>query len=175
MKRQIARILGLMLAVVLFCGLTPTALAHNASAVSLGGTYVQFSYSDGTLIKGAKIVVQDSNGETLGAGKTDSNGIYNYADYEGSAFKIIMNDGEGHMVEYTVPEQTPPITDQTQVEDDAPPAAGEPNQNTPAEDAAPPAAPANGGMSMGTIIAIVVVVVAAVVIAIFFSKRTKQK
>ena len=168
MKKKLIRALALMVVLILGSGNLTTALAHNALAESLGGTYVQFSYSDGTAIKGAKIVVQDADGEALGAGKTDSDGIYNYADYEGKAAKIIMNDGEGHLVEYDVPEETPPVTDRTPVEEDSTPEdaqAAEPS----------PAPAASGGMNPGTIAAAAGVVIAAVVIAVFFSRRSKQK
>jgi len=165
MKRLLSRITVLMVSLLACTGmLLTTAAAHSCLATELGGTYVQFSYSDGTLIKGAKIIVQDAAGETLGTDKTNSNGVYNYADYADTAAKVIMNDGEGHVFEYEVPDEIPPVTDQTPVEDDAAPAETE-----------PAAAPAGGGMSAGTIAAVVVVVVAAVAIAVLFSKRGKKK
>ncbi len=147
MKKKLIRALALMVVLILGSGNLTTALAHNALA---------------------KIVVQDADGEALGAGKTDSDGIYNYADYEGTAAKIIMNDGEGHLVEYDVPEETPPVTDRTPVEEDSTPEdaqAAEPS----------PAPAASGGMNPGTIAAAAGVVIAAVVIAVFFSRRSKQK
>lgn len=171
MRKQLARILTLTAVLALCAGMLLTASAHNAVADPLGGTYVRFSYSDGTPIKGAKIVVQDAGGASLGAGKTTSEGIYDYAEYEGTAARIIMNDGEGHAVEYEVPEETPPVTDQTPAGDgEAVPAEG-----ADAQPAQAPASSAGGGMSGGTIAAVVVVIAAAAVVAVLFSKRTKRK
>lgn len=172
MKKQIARTLALVLILGVLSGGLLSASAHNVLVESLGGTYLLYSYSDGTLVKGAKIIIQDENGEALGADKTTSEGLYNYAEYEGTAAKIIMNDGEGHVAEYEVPDETPPVTDRTPVEPE-----GE-GTGAPAEESAPPEQPApvpSSGMSAGTIAAVVVVVVAAVVVALFFSKRGKKK
>ena len=51
MKKKLIRALALMVVLILGSGNLTTALAHNALAESLGGTYVQFSYSAGPAIK----------------------------------------------------------------------------------------------------------------------------
>ena len=181
MKRIPRTILTLALAVILCMSLCMAAFAHSLTIESLGGTYVSFCYSDGTPCKGAKIIVQDASGAALGSGKTTSQGIYNYAEYEGTAAKIVMNDGEGHVGEYEVPAVTPEVTDRTPVEKTGDAAAAAPadtgeNADASASTAEESAAPASsGGMSAGTIAAVVVVVVALLAIAFLAAKRSRKK
>lgn len=90
-----------------------TAYAHACYVNELGGTYLQFTFSGGALISGARITVYDADGNQIGVGKTDSQGIYSYEKLIDNASKITMNDGQGHSVSYTVPDEIPPITDKT--------------------------------------------------------------
>ena len=77
--------------------------AHYALAESAGGTLVKFMFSDGTTVKGARIIVYDANQEQIGKGKVDKEGIFDYAEYAGTAAALYMNDGEGHSVTYEIP------------------------------------------------------------------------
>lgn len=162
--------------------------AHACTVESLGGTYIRFAYSDGTIMNGAKIIVKNAGGETIGTGKTDRTGTYDYAEFVGSAAEIMVNDGEGHALSYEVPAEVPPVTDQTPVKEETPAAQPE---SAPAEEnetvtnteptvSAPAPAPApeastGSGMSGGTIAAVVIVVAAAAAIAVLFAKRGKAK
>ena len=85
-----------------FC-LASIASAHAALAESAGGTLVKFMFSDGTTVKGARIIVYDANQEQIGKGKVDKEGIFDYAEYAGTAATLYMNDGEGHSVTYEIP------------------------------------------------------------------------
>ena len=85
-----------------FC-LASIASAHAALAESAGGTLVKFMFSDGTTVKGARIIVYDANQEQIGKGKVDKEGIFDYAEYAGTAAALYMNDGEGHSVTYEIP------------------------------------------------------------------------
>ena len=188
MKRTARIIVMLVLTAALMLSFAVVAYAHACLVEELGGTYLKFSYSDGTVMKGAKIIVKDAAGETLGTGKTDKEGIYNYQEYADSAAAIVVNDGEGHMLEYTVPDEIPPVTDSTPVPKED---AGDKPGETPAEEpgktpeekpaeipAEEPAAAedsASGGMDTGTIVAVIIVVVAALAIALLFAKRSKAK
>ena len=60
-------------------------------------------FSDGTTVKGARIIVYDANQEQIGKGKVDKEGIFDYAEYAGTAAALYMNDGEGHSVTYEIP------------------------------------------------------------------------
>ena len=93
--------------VMLVCLSTQIVLAHACSYVELGGTKIQFIFSDGTPMSGAKIIVTGADEERLGTGITSKEGIYDYVDYAGAAVSIAANDGEGHMCTYEVPEILP--------------------------------------------------------------------
>ena len=166
MKRSAKTLILLLLTVALVLGVSAAAWAHACVVEELGGTYLQFSYSDETPMNGAKIIVKDSGGETIGTDKTSKEGIYSYEEFVGQAATVVVNDGEGHMLEYEVPAEIPPVTDATPVPEEAAEAADA------ADDAADEAA---GGMSGGTIGAIVAVVAAALIIALLFAKRGKKK
>ena len=166
MKRSAKTLILLLLTVALVLGVSAAAWAHACVVEELGGTYLQFSYSDETPMNGAKIIVKDSGGETIGTDKTSKEGIYSYEEFVGQAAVVVVNDGEGHMLEYEVPAEIPPVTDATPVPEEAAEAADA------ADDAADEAA---GGMSGGAIGAIVAVVAAALIIALLFAKRGKKK
>ncbi|MCR4963719.1 MAG: hypothetical protein K6B40_07565 [Firmicutes bacterium] len=165
MKKSIQLTLVLLLAAVLVLGLSAAAWAHACVVEELGGAYLQFSYSDGTAMNGAKVIIQDAGGATLGTDKTSREGVYSYEEFAGQAAKVVVNDGEGHVVEYEVPAEMPPVTDAT-------PAAE-------AGDAADTAVDATGGAGSGmngvAIAGIAAVVAAAVIIALLFAKRGKKK
>lgn len=191
MKKRMKTLLALAVVLVLCLSCCLGAFAHSLTIESLGGTYVSFSYSDGTVCKGAKIIVQDASGATIGSGKTNSSGVYNYAEFEGTAAKIVMNDGEGHVGDYVVPEVTPEITDRTPVEKteapaektDTAPATTETTADTaPVEtivsaptETASSASTSSGGMSAGTIVAVIIVVAVLVAIAVLTAMRSKKK
>ena len=102
-KRKTTAALSLVLVCLLSLLFTTTVYGHAATAESVGGTLVKFSYSDGTVINGARILVYDASGEQIGKGKTDKEGIFDYAEYAGQAASLYMNDGEGHAVTYEIP------------------------------------------------------------------------
>ena len=161
MKRSTKTLILLLLVTVLVLGVATVALAHACVVEELGGTYLKFSYSDETPMNGAKIIVKDANGETLGTDKTSKEGIYSFEEFADNAATVVVNDGEGHMLEYEVPAELPPITDATPIAEEAAPAETEDAETS------------SGGMSGGTIAAIVAVVAAALVIALFFGKKKK--
>lgn len=163
MKRSAKTLVLLLLVTVLVLGIATAALAHACVVEELGGTYLRFSYSDGTVMSGAKIIVKDSSGETVGTSKTDKDGVYSYEEFADAAASVVVNDGEGHVLEYEIPAELPPVTDATPVpEEEAAPEEAEP-------------ASGSGGMSGGTIAAVIAVVAAALVIALLFAKRGKGK
>ena len=92
----------LLVCMLCFC-MASIASAHAALAESAGGTLVKFMFSDGTTVKGARIIVYDANQEQIGKGKVDKEGIFDYAEYAGTAATLYMNDGEGHSVTYEIP------------------------------------------------------------------------
>lgn len=109
MKHLRGKIAAVSILILLVCLiLNQRVSAHACKAESMGGTVVKFFYSDGTPVKGARILIKDSSGETVGTGKTAADGTYDYADFTGKAAVIYMNDGEGHAVEYEIPAETPP-------------------------------------------------------------------
>lgn len=160
MKRSAKTLTLLLLTVALVLGVSAAAWAHACVVEELGGTYLQFSYSDETPMNGAKIIVKDSGGETIGTDKTSKEGIYSYEEFVGQAAVVVVNDGEGHMLEYEVPAEIPPVTDATPAPEEAADAAE---------------AADGGGMSGGAIGAVVAVVAAALIIALLFAKRGKKK
>lgn len=160
MKRSAKTLTLLLLTVALVLGVSAAAWAHACVVEELGGTYLQFSYSDETPMNGAKIIVKDSGGETIGTDKTSKEGIYSYEEFVGQAAAVVVNDGEGHVLEYEVPAEIPPVTDATPAPEEAADAAE---------------AADGGGMSGGAIGAVVAVVAAALIIALLFAKRGKKK
>ena len=165
MKRSAKTLTLLLLTVALVLGVSAAAWAHACVVEELGGTYLQFSYSDETPMNGAKIIVKDSNGETIGTDKTSKEGIYSYEEFVGQAATVVVNDGDGHMLEYEGPAEIPPVTDATPAPEEAADAA----------DTADATDAADGGMSGGAIGAVVAVVAAALIIALLFAKRGKKK
>ena len=103
MFRKNRIVTSLLFACMLCFCLASIASAHAALAESAGGTLVKFMFSDGTTVKGARIIVYDANQEQIGKGKVDKEGIFEYAEYEGTAAALYMNDGEGHSVTYEIP------------------------------------------------------------------------
>lgn len=80
-----------------------SVFAHSPRVEVVEGTLLKYSFSDGSLMVGAKIIVQDGNGESIGSGKTAKDGTYDYGEYAENAYTIKSNDGEGHMTTYEVP------------------------------------------------------------------------
>ena len=103
MFRKNRIVTSLLFACMLCFCLASIASAHAALAESAGGTLVKFMFSDGTTVKGARIIVYDANQEQIGKGKVDKEGIFDYAEYAGTAAALYMNDGEGHSVTYEIP------------------------------------------------------------------------
>ena len=103
MFRKKRIVTSLLFACMLCFCLASIASAHAALAESAGGTLVKFMFSDGTTVKGARIIVYDANQEQIGKGKVDKEGIFDYAEYAGTAAALYMNDGEGHSVTYEIP------------------------------------------------------------------------
>jgi len=103
MFRKNRIVTSLLFACMLCLCLASIASAHAALAESAGGTLVKFMFSDGTTVKGARIIVYDANQEQIGKGKVDKEGIFDYAEYAGTAAALYMNDGEGHSVTYEIP------------------------------------------------------------------------
>ena len=103
MFRKNRIVTSLLFACMLCFCLASIASAHAALAESAGGTLVKFMFSDGTTVKGARIIVYDANQEQIGKGKVDKEGIFDYAEYAGTAAELYMNDGEGHSVTYEIP------------------------------------------------------------------------
>ena len=103
MFRKNRIVTSLLFACMLCFCLASIASAHAALAESAGGTLVKFMFSDGTTVKGARIIVYDANQEQIGKGKVDKEGIFDYAEYAGTAATLYMNDGEGHSVTYEIP------------------------------------------------------------------------
>ena len=103
MFRKNRIVTSLLFACMLCFCLASIASAHAALAESAGGTLVKFIFSDGTTVKGARIIVYDANQEQIGKGKVDKEGIFDYAEYAGTAAALYMNDGEGHSVTYEIP------------------------------------------------------------------------
>ena len=103
MLRKNRIVTSLLFACMLCFCLASIASAHAALAESAGGTLVKFMFSDGTTVKGARIIVYDANQEQIGKGKVDKEGIFDYAEYAGTAAALYMNDGEGHSVTYEIP------------------------------------------------------------------------
>ena len=103
MFRKNRIVTSLLFACMLCFCLASIASAHAALAESAGGTLVKFMFSDGTTVKGARIIVYDANQEQIGKGKVDKEGIFDYAENAGTAAKLYMNDGEGHSVTYEIP------------------------------------------------------------------------
>ena len=106
MFRKNRIVTSLLFACMLCFCLASIASAHAALAESAGGTLVKFMFSDGTTVKGARIIVYDANQEQIGKGKVDKEGIFDYAEYAGTAAALYMNDGEGHSVTYEIPADT---------------------------------------------------------------------
>ena len=102
MFRKNRIVTSLLFACMLCFCLASIASAHAALAESAGGTLVKFMFSDGTTVKGARIIVYDANQEQIGKGKVDKEGIFDYAEYAGTAAALYMN-GEGHSVTYEIP------------------------------------------------------------------------
>ena len=103
MFRKNRIVTSLLFACMLCFCLASIASAHAALAESAGGTLVKFMFSDVTTVKGARIIVYDANQEQIGKGKVDKEGIFDYAEYAGTAAALYMNDGEGHSVTYEIP------------------------------------------------------------------------
>ena len=103
MFRKNRIVTSLLFACMLCFCLASIASAHAALAESAGGTLVKFMFSDGTTVKGARIIVYDANQEQIGKGKVDKEGIFDYAEYAGTAAALYMNEGEGHSVTYEIP------------------------------------------------------------------------
>ena len=103
MFRKNRIVTSLLFACMLCFCLASIASAHAALAESAGGTLVKFMFSDGTTVKRARIIVYDANQEQIGKGKVDKEGIFDYAEYAGTAAALYMNDGEGHSVTYEIP------------------------------------------------------------------------
>lgn len=76
--------------------------AHSATITEIEGTTLEFGFSDGSIMAGAKVYIYDSNGENIAISKTNSKGIYDYAEFVDTAVEIVGNDGEGHIVSYDV-------------------------------------------------------------------------
>ena len=103
MFRKNRIVTSLLFACMLCFCLASIASAHAALAESAGGTLVKFMFSDGTTVKGARIIVYDANQEQIGKGKVDKEGIFDYAEYAGTAAALYLNEGEGQSVTYEIP------------------------------------------------------------------------
>lgn len=95
MFRKNRIVTSLLFACMLCFCLASIASAHAALAESAGGTLVKFMFSDGTTVKGARIIVYDANQEQIGKGKVDKEGIFDYAEYAGTCHLENLGDRDG--------------------------------------------------------------------------------
>lgn len=91
----------IMLAFALMLCAVP-AFAHNATVTELEGTVLEFGYSTGDIMSGARVYVYDADGEELATGQTNSKGLFDYGEYVGDVAEVTANDGEGHLVTFEV-------------------------------------------------------------------------
>ena len=169
MFRKNRIVTSLLFACMLCFCLASIASAHAALAESAGGTLVKFMFSDGTTVKGARIIVYDANQEQIGKGKVDKEGIFDYAEYAGTAAALYMNDGEGHSVTYEIPadaEQAAATEAATEKQTEA--AATEAVTEKQTEDLEE-----ENGLSAGKIAAYLIALAAIVAIVVLVVKRKK--
>lgn len=136
------------------------AYAHSAEYLELGGTKLKFQYSDGTAMNGAMVIVQDAAGEQLATETTNSSGEYDYADYAENAATITVNDGEGHLCTYEVPETLPPEAENTDA--------------AAAETAQQPAETPAGSNNTVTYIIIAALVLLVLIVVLTAKKKSKR-
>lgn len=155
MGKKNRMVVSLLLACLMCLCMCSIAGAHAAVAEAVSGTtQVKFMFSDGSSAKGARIIVYDANQEQIGKGKVDKEGIFDYAEYVGTASELYMNDGEGHSVTYKIPADaeeaaTEAVTEaQTEEEED--------------------------GMTAGRIAAYLIAAAAIVAVALLVIKRKKK-
>ncbi len=143
------------------------AYAHNAEAVQMEGTVVLFQFDTGDPMYGAKLIVQDADGNELHKEFVKEDGLFDYGEYLGKADKIIVTDGGGHLVEFV-------ITDEMQ--NNAEVAASENAENAQTEAQSQTKAQANSSEdnSSSSMIYILLAVV-AVVIIVFIIRKNKRK
>ena len=169
MFRKNRIVTSLLFACMLCFCLASIASAHAALAESAGGTLVKFMFSDGTTVKGARIIVYDANQEQIGKGKVDKEGIFDYAEYAGTAAALYMNDGEGHSVTYEIPadaEQAAATEAATEKQTEATVTEAVTEKQT--EDLEE-----ENGLSAGKIAAYLIALAAIVVVVVLVVKRKK--
>lgn len=86
--------------------LTAAADAHrvNLFAWIEGDTvYVESKFSSGRRVNAGKITVYDSGGNELLSGMTNENGEFSFKVPKKSDLKIVLNAGEGHRAEWSIP------------------------------------------------------------------------
>ncbi len=93
------------LAIVLLLVFTmfPTAsFAHNPEVVEKEGSLLLFQFDTGDTMYGAKLIVQDAEGNELHHEFVKEDGLFDYGEYVDDIHKIIVNDGGGHLVEFEI-------------------------------------------------------------------------
>ena len=171
MNHKVRIAIALVMALVLCAAMAATAFAHAIVVEAMGGTIVKFAYSDGTVASGAKILVYDAGGEAIAKGKVDKEGLFDYAEYVGTAASLYMNDGEGHAITYEIPAEEAPA--ESAAEPTTEPTA-EPAAEATVEPAAEPETEKSKAVSGSTIAVIAIIVAAAALIAVLIAKRGKK-
>ena len=129
-----------------------TAMAHRVTVFAWveGDTvFVESKFSGGKKVKDGTIIVTDSNGAELIAGKTNDLGEYSFKIPRQTELRITLKAGMGHQAEWTIPidelrAATPaaklPDRENAVIEEQSPPEAIPPDQPS-MEQALPPVGP----------------------------------
>jgi nickel transport protein len=106
--RSFKKMLSLMAASVLLIGIVGSASAHSPVLwcyVENGRVHVEAFFSGGSKIQGAEIVVIDKNGKKLLEGRTNKEGLFDFAPPLQDDMTILLRVNEGHSAEFTLTKQ----------------------------------------------------------------------
>ncbi len=94
-RRSLAIVLLLVFAIF-----PSSSFAHNPEVLEQEGTVLLFQFDTGDPMYGAKLIVEDANGNELHHEFVKEDGLFDYGEYADSIHKIVVNDGGGHFIEF---------------------------------------------------------------------------
>ncbi len=102
------KVLSIMAASIMLIGIVGAASAHSPVLwcyVEKGRVNVEAFFSGGSKIQGAEIVVIDKNGKKLLEGRTNKEGLFDFAPPVQDDMTILLRVNEGHSAEFTLTKQ----------------------------------------------------------------------
>ncbi len=92
--------------IIFFIMLSNLVFGHNPEVIKIEKTKIKVQFDTGEPMFGARLIIESKDGKKIYTGFVKENGIFDYKDYLENGYKIIVNDGGDHSIEFIIPKES---------------------------------------------------------------------